>query len=104
KSSAKGSSLCMEGSHDSLPTVKNKWKRKLETINWCKICGMEEEYNFHVVMSCTKAKTLRSEMRTIWELPPEEQLTYTGPDWLLVLLNSISKDMKTRMLLVMWRS
>lgn len=43
-------------------------------------------------------------MRLSWELPSEDQLQYTGPDWLLVLLNSIPKVMKTCILLITWRS
>ena len=81
-----------------------KWKRKLEIVNRCKICGVAEENSYHAVMSCTKARAPRNEMRLSWELPSEDQLQYTGPDWLLVLLNAIPKVMKKRILLIMWRS
>ena len=50
---------------NTLPTNKNKWKRTLEVDNVCKICGTEEEDEFHAVVSCTKSKALRHEMREI---------------------------------------
>ena len=65
---------------------------------------MAVEDSYLAVISCTKARMLRSEMRKVWDLPTEKQLLFSGPDWLLVLLNAYPDQMKTRILLVMWRS
>lgn len=60
--------------HDSLPTVKNKWKRTLEIINVCKLCGQREEDGYHATVACIRARALREEMRKVWVLPPEKVL------------------------------
>jgi hypothetical protein len=66
---------------------------------------MEDEMGFHVVVRCTKVVALRrQEMRSIWLLPGEEQFRHSGPDWLLLLLSSVSKDMGDRLLLLFWRA
>ncbi|XP_062232870.1 uncharacterized protein LOC133930222 [Phragmites australis] len=90
--------------HDSLPTMRNKWRRTLESTGVCKICGHEVEDGHHATVRCSKAMALRLAVREYWELPDEFLLKYTGPDWLLVLLDSIPTKMKTNLLLVLWRS
>jgi len=56
---------------NTLPTKRNKWKQTLEVHSTCNICGNGEEDEFHVVISCTKSKALRNEMRKVWVLPSE---------------------------------
>jgi hypothetical protein len=45
----------------------------------CQICGSEEEDCFDVVVSCTKAKALRGDLRKEWDLLPENELVISGP-------------------------
>jgi ribonuclease HI len=89
---------------DNLPTQKNKWRRKLEVLNTCLICGNGTEDSFHAVVECTKARALRQRMRDFWILPKEESLRKTGKDWLLVLLDNTNKDMHQAILLTFWRA
>jgi hypothetical protein len=37
-------------------------------------------------------------------LPGERQFQCTGPDWLLLLLNSVDRDTRTKVLLLLWRA
>jgi hypothetical protein len=89
---------------DNLATTKNKQKRTLEKMSTCKLCGMTEENSFHATVACTKARALREKMREYWDLPPETMFQYTGKDWLLVLLDCCSKNQRTQVLLILWRS
>ncbi|KAF8672268.1 hypothetical protein HU200_049465 [Digitaria exilis] len=42
-------------------------------------------------------------MRDFWELPPEEELVYSGPDWLLLVLDRYDDLMGANLLLLIWR-
>jgi hypothetical protein len=53
---------------------------------------MSDEGGHHSVVRCTKAGALRRETRKVWHLPDVEKFRYTGPDWLILLLSSVSKD------------
>ncbi|KAE8769165.1 Ubiquitin carboxyl-terminal hydrolase 2 [Hordeum vulgare] len=75
---------------DDLATKENKCKRNPEIDKTCNICGRGNENSFHAVVVCTKARVLRDQMRGVWELPEERVFTYTGPDWLLLLLAKIN--------------
>jgi hypothetical protein len=48
----------------------------------CELCGREEEDEHHAVVRCSLATSLRAEMRKVWCLPRNQDLKYTGPDWL----------------------
>ena len=50
---------------NTLPTKLNKWKRTLDMDSTCNICGMGEENEHHAVVSCTKSRALRTEMRKV---------------------------------------
>ena len=39
-----------------------------------------------------------------WHLPDEDFFKYTGKDWLLLLLDRVSKELRCLILLVMWRA
>jgi hypothetical protein len=65
---------------------------------------MGDEDGHHVVVLCTKAKALRSEMRKHWLLPDEAQFRYTGPDWLILLLDSVDKETRAQILFLLWRA
>jgi hypothetical protein len=43
-------------------------------------------------------------MRNHWLLLGEEQLRYTGPDWLMILLSSMNEEVKAKILLLLWRA
>jgi hypothetical protein len=56
------------------------------------------------VIRCTKSAALRDEMRRYWLLPEEKLFRFTGPDWLLILLNSVDTESKAKILLLLWQS
>ncbi|RLM59026.1 hypothetical protein C2845_PM18G01090 [Panicum miliaceum] len=70
----------------------------------CDICGREEETEFHAVVSCGHAVNLRKAMQEIWPLPPEDMLNFSGPEWLLMLIDRADADIAARILLVLWRA
>jgi hypothetical protein len=70
----------------------------------CTICGMDEEMDYHALNRCTRAVALIHEMISIWRLPDETRLVYSGPDWFLLLLVSLPQDKKENLLLVLWRT
>ncbi|GJM93937.1 hypothetical protein PR202_ga10535 [Eleusine coracana subsp. coracana] len=72
-----------------LATKFNKWKRKLEVVNVCDICGTGPETEHHALIVCNHAVVLCKTMREVWQLPPEEKLRDGSTEWLLRLLNSI---------------
>ncbi|TVU23942.1 hypothetical protein EJB05_26331, partial [Eragrostis curvula] len=69
----------------------------------CKICGVEEESEYHTLVICPHAKFLRFAMREIWPLPDEQQFQYGGPDWLLWLLEQCTEIQRELVLLMFWR-
>jgi hypothetical protein len=56
------------------------------------------------VIRCPKATTLRHEMRSVWLLPKKEDFLYTGPDWLLLLLDQVDDEAAAYILLIFWRA
>jgi hypothetical protein len=95
--------LCMELATDSLATQDKRRRRGLSPSSVCDICGNGPETRHHAVVSCTKAAALWKEMRKVWNLPDARQLQETGPDWLLLLLSTLNRVPKARVLLLMWR-
>jgi hypothetical protein len=87
-----------------LSTDSNRKRRTLVRDAMCQICGCGEETGFHATVCCTKAAALRTEMRRVWELPDEEQFSYTGSEWLLHLLGSVDDETKAQILLILWRA
>lgn len=51
-----------------------------------------------------KAFALRQELRKDWVLPEEEWFNDSGPEWLLVPLNSVSKEIGGHILPMFWRA
>lgn len=91
--------------NDILPTKGNKFKRKLEPTPTCDLCGNGYETSYHAVVVCPQARALRQAMSQHWNLPDEKIFSYTGKDWLLLLLllDRVSKDLRGLILLVLWR-
>jgi hypothetical protein len=69
----------------------------------CDICGNGVETGHHAMITCTKARALWQEMRKEWQLPDDEQLRETRPDWLPLLLGRLDRHKKMKTLLLMWR-
>ena len=42
-------------------------------------------------------------LRQSWNLLEDSAFTYTGPDWILALLNSANKDIRVKLMLLFWR-
>jgi hypothetical protein len=91
-------------SQEGLATQCNRHHRKLTHHATYQLCGAGDENRYHVVVQCPKARALRQELRGSWPLPDEEQFQCRGPDWLIQLLNSVSKEVGAHNLLMFWRA
>jgi hypothetical protein len=61
------------------------------------------EDGYHAVIECPHAKALREAMRKVWQLPGENWLRNTGPEWLLVPLDTGTVDEVANLELILWR-
>ncbi|TVU24928.1 hypothetical protein EJB05_27394, partial [Eragrostis curvula] len=82
-----------------LATKYNKWKRHLEIVSTCQVCGIDPETEHHGLVVCSHAKLLRRAMRENWELPDENMLRNGSGEWLLVLLDTLSVEEASRLAL-----
>lgn len=89
---------------DMLPTRRAKFVRHLEVGDRCLLCDRDTENSYHAVVACPQAQGLRAAMREHWPLPEEEQFSFTGPDWLLLLLDRCSPTQRDLVKLVLWRA
>jgi hypothetical protein len=83
------------------------WKLSQEGLTedaTCHLCGRWEEDGHHAVIGCTKATALRKELRRFLQLPDEAQFRWQGPDWFLVLLSRVKKEVRANILLLLWRA
>ena len=81
-------------SREILPTKGNKFKRRLEATPICDLCGNNDETSHHAVVICPQARALRLAMTEHWHLPDDEQFRYIGKDWLLLLLDTYSMEVR----------
>ncbi|RLN15823.1 hypothetical protein C2845_PM02G17800 [Panicum miliaceum] len=88
---------------DSLPTRRAKFILRLEHSDICPLCDREPETSYHATVTCPWARNLRLAMREHWRLP-EEQFQYTGPDWLLLLLDRCSAAERDLTKLLLWKT
>jgi hypothetical protein len=65
---------------------------------------MKEEDGYHPVMECTTARTLRYEMRKLWDLPTEEEMSRFGKDWVLILLDKLNEKSRAMVMFLWWRA
>lgn len=79
-------------SRDALPTRRNKFIRKIELENTCTLCGQTAETSYHATVGCPQARNIRQAMREHWPIPDEALFEYSGPDWLLLLLDRCTKE------------
>ncbi|RLN18742.1 hypothetical protein C2845_PM02G38380 [Panicum miliaceum] len=77
---------------DNLPTRRAKFIRRLEPSDMCPLCDHESETSYHATVTCPRAVGLRMAMRDCWHLPEEVKFRYTGPDWLLMLLDQCTEE------------
>jgi hypothetical protein len=91
-------------SEEGLATQDNRKRCTLVRNDIYNICGMEKETGYHAVVRCSKATALRAEMRRHWTLPTKELLHYTGPAWLLLLLQELNEDQRAKIMMVFWRA
>lgn len=89
---------------DALPTRRAKFRRNLEVGERCALCDREAESSHHAVVVCPQAHGLRMAMRKHWLLLDEELFAYSGPDWLLLLLDRCSPIQRDLVKLVLWRA
>lgn len=89
---------------DKLPTWENKRRRKIEMNGTCPVCGTKGENSYHATVECTKARALREALRAVWHLPGEDKFLWTGPDWLLILLDGVNEEQRTHIMYMLWRA
>jgi ribonuclease HI len=89
--------------NNGIPTQANKCYRHIASQATCEMCGHWTENCFHACIQCPHAVALRHAMRDHWVLPPEKDLMYTGPDWLLVLMSKFSAEVNANLLMLLWR-
>jgi ribonuclease HI len=65
---------------------------------------MAAEDDHHALVDCTVARALRFEMRSVWSLPTEMTFDTNGKEWLLHLLSKSPKDMRPKILFLLWRA
>jgi hypothetical protein len=89
---------------DILPTRHTKFIRKMEASNICPLCSREVESSYHATVTCPQSRGLRMAMRDHWQLPAESQFRYTGPDWILLLLDQCSDSLRDQVKLLLWKT
>jgi hypothetical protein len=89
---------------NALPTNVNKKARNILKDDTCHICGMESESSYHAVVACPHSRALSEAMRTDWPVPHDSQFQLSGPDWFLLLLDRLSKEERSAMILIFWRN
>jgi hypothetical protein len=89
---------------NALPTRRRKFTRNMEHGDICLLCGLAPETSYHATVECPQAFNLRQAMRVHWPLPEEGWFQFTGPDWLLLLLDRCTPEQKEVTKLVLWRA
>jgi hypothetical protein len=82
----------------------HRYRRNMDVIPTCSICGMEPETSHHAMVTCTKAKALRDCLRNEWDLPKEQMFRDMGQDWVLMIRNQCSEEVRSKLLFMWWRS
>jgi hypothetical protein len=101
-------------SHKNFPCLQGRWlpARSMcvldsigipETDLVCTICGCEEEDDHHALIRCNLARALREEMRSVSQLPPEEEFQKTGKEWILHILRNASTVTRSMIIFLLWR-
>lgn len=90
--------------HGGLATKSNNKKRGITHNGVCDLCGSAEESEHHAVITCNHALALREAMRECWDLPLEDELSFSGPEWLLQLIDMNNAGEAARLILILWRA
>ena len=89
---------------NSLATLENKNKWKLEVSNTCALCGLECEDTYHALCRCPLARRLWAEMARTWSMPKLETVVNTGPEWIIHLLDQCKHEERLPVVMTLWRS
>ncbi|KAE8804042.1 hypothetical protein D1007_20004 [Hordeum vulgare] len=88
----------------SLPTDVEKKRRHFDLNGFCQVCDREQESSFHALLACPHAANLWDTMRLYWPLPDRLQTNFTGKEWLFTLLDEAPVSVRSRIIMVLWRS
>ncbi|XP_073351694.1 uncharacterized protein [Aegilops tauschii subsp. strangulata] len=88
---------------NSLAIWANKFTRNLELNDLCPLCGVEREDGFHAMCRCPRARDLWRAVARDWPLPDVDEVRYTGPEWLLGVLDQLPEISRMVLLMVLWR-
>jgi hypothetical protein len=66
---------------NGLATEENKLRRHIRVTGYCNICCMEIEDVAHALFRCPHAHQLWSEMRKVWSLPSDADLSVPPSNW-----------------------
>jgi hypothetical protein len=87
--------------NNGLPTRVNKKYRHLEQQDVCQLRGVQAEDVYHALVLCPHAVALRSAMRNRWSLPSEQDLPWSGPEWLLQLMHRYPMEVLANLFLLL---
>ncbi|KAE8809617.1 retrotransposon unclassified [Hordeum vulgare] len=88
----------------SLPTDAEKKRRHFDLNGFCQVCDREQESSFHALLACPHAAALWDIMRLYWPLPDRSLINWTCKEWLLQLLDESQVSVRSRIIMVLWRS
>jgi ribonuclease HI len=88
---------------NGLATEENKLRRHMRVTGYCNICCSELEDVPHALFRCPHARRLWSEMRALWSLPSEADLSVSPESWFRSVRTQIPDHMVDMMLLLTWR-
>jgi hypothetical protein len=67
------------------------------------IFGTGDENSHRALMACPFIEKIWAAVLEIWPLPDSEELRYTGPVWLFVVLAIFMVDVRALVSLLIWR-
>jgi hypothetical protein len=73
-----------------------RYRRLMDVVPTCNICGMEPESSHNAMVKCTKG-VLPHCLRELWKSPTEKKFMCAGTDWVLVLLQ-MQQRMRSKLL------
>jgi hypothetical protein len=89
---------------NGLPTNENRCHRHIAHDASCELCYYSCEDCYHAVTNFPHAKGLRMAMREFWDLPLEESIHNTDPEWFLVLLDLWKLEEDGNLAMILWRA
>jgi hypothetical protein len=88
---------------EALATQAEKKRRHMILDHTCTLCGLGEESVHHALIRCPHAVALWDAMRENWELPTQEDLRDSEPEWIFRLLYKLPDVQRLASLMIMWR-